>query len=85
MYNDIFNMFNNDFSKINAFYMYSKIRFEIQDTDFETDFIDELYHFYEEFFEDIDDFIKFLNIVTTALKIDLRDIDLDELAREMED
>lgn len=93
-FNDFYKEFNldNGYDKLNKFRLYALCRYEIQDTEFDDKFIDELYNFYEYLNEnhyshdlDLDTYISILSGCVEKLKIDLRDIDLDELAKEFED
>jgi hypothetical protein len=72
--------------------LYCQIRKFVQDTEFDSEFIDELFEFwlyvnqnYYQFDYSINDFVQYLENRTILLKIDLRDIDLDECAREYEE
>ena len=72
--------------------LYCQIRKYVQDTEFDSKFIDELFEFwlyanknYYQFDYSINDFVQYLENKTILLKIDLRDIDLDECAREYEE
>ena len=93
-FNDFYKDLNleNDEKKLHELYLYTLCRYNIQDTEFDDKFIDELYNFYEYLNEnhyshdlDLDTYISILSGCVEKLKIDLRDIDLDELAKEFED
>lgn len=81
-----------DFKNLKKLELYSLIRYNIQDTEFDNEFIEELYEFYlyvcREFYNydySLDDLVEYLKSRTSVLKIDLRDIDLDECAKEYEE
>ncbi|MBP3708265.1 MAG: hypothetical protein J6J36_06635 [Clostridia bacterium] len=72
--------------------LYCQIRKYVQDTEFDSSFIDELFEFwlyvnenYYQFDYSINDFVQYLENRTAILKIDLKNIDLDECAKEYEE
>lgn len=90
-FNDFYKDLNleNDEKKLHELYLYTLCRYNIQDTEFDDKFIDKLYNYYKYLNDildlDLDTYISILSGCVEKLKIDLRDIDLDELAKEFED
>lgn len=93
-FNDFYKDLNleNDEKKLHELYLYTLCRYNIQDTEFDDKFIDKLYNYYKYLNKnhyshdlDLDTYISILSGCVEKLKIDLRDIDLDELAKEFED
>ena len=90
-FNDFYKDLNleNDEKKLHELYLYTLCRYNIQDTEFDDKFIDKLYNYYKYLNDildlDLEEYIDIVSVYVKKLKIDLRDIDLDELAKEFKD